>query len=191
MPKIFSEEDYTTIRNKLLETGLEKLKSKSYKSISLDEVTAQVGIAKGTFYRFFDSKEGYFYEIMHYIKENNRLELKNLLEDENLTKEKVFNCLVHRYCEEKTVYDFFTPDEIKIIIRKLPKGDELNDSADFAKQLLRHINKENKVNSKIVVNICNILGMTAINKNILHKKEYKATVKLLVKTLTDYIFEEE
>lgn len=64
MPKIFSEKDRQIIRDKLLEIGQESLKQKSYRDISLDEVTAKAGIAKGTFYNFFSSKELYFYEIM-------------------------------------------------------------------------------------------------------------------------------
>lgn len=39
MPKIFSEEDRKVIHNKLLYSGLQLLETKSYKSISLDEVT--------------------------------------------------------------------------------------------------------------------------------------------------------
>ena len=60
MPKIFSEKDREIIRNKLLEIGQESLKQKNYRDISLDDVTAKAGIAKGTFYNFFPSKELYF-----------------------------------------------------------------------------------------------------------------------------------
>lgn len=188
MPKIFSEEDCIIIKKKLLEIGLEKLKGKRYKMISLEEVTAQAGIAKGTFYRFFDSKEAYFYEIMHWIKENNRKKLQELFLDGCPARQSVEQYLVQRYCEEQTVYDYFTPEEIRRIIRKLPDGDTANDSLEFAQTLLSHAENEKQVKSEVVVNMLNVLGMAATNKEMLCSEEYKTTISLLVKTLTDYIF---
>ena len=64
MPKVFTEQDRDIIRAKLLEAGLTRLEYKGYGSISIDEVAAEVGIAKGTFYSFFSSKELYFLELI-------------------------------------------------------------------------------------------------------------------------------
>lgn len=191
MPKIFSENDYIVIKKKLLEIGLEKLKTQRYKAISLEEVTSEAGIAKGTFYRFFESKEAYFYEVMHLIKENNRIEFKKLVADGCPKKEQVERCLMHRYCEVKTVYDYFTPEEMKLIVRKLPNGDSANDSVEFAKELLSYLAHSRNVKPEVVVNLLNILGMAAMNRGMLHDQEYRTTIGLLVKTVVNYIFEEE
>lgn len=55
MPKVFNKQERDTIRCKLMEVGLEKLAVKRYRDIAIDEITAEVGIAKGTFYNFFSS----------------------------------------------------------------------------------------------------------------------------------------
>ncbi len=189
MPKIFSEEDRDIIKKKLLDIGLEKIKIKRYQHISLDEITSEVGIAKGTFYRFFLSKEAYFYEIMQLIKAKNRQEMKESTTNGILSKEKVKDSLFRRYCDGQTIYDYFTPEDMRLIERKLPNGGSSNDSVEFAEELLSHIDHETNANPKVIVNMCNVLALTATNKDMLEKQAYSATMKLLVDALADYIFE--
>ena len=191
MPKIFTETDRNLIRTKLLEAGLTELNDKSYRSISLDDITASVGIAKGTFYNFFPSKESFFYEVMQLIKENNREDLKELFRNGTPSKSDIEKCLYHRYTQVKTVYDYLTPEEIKIIVRKLPNGDVQNDSAEFAETLCKcfHTTK-GKADPKIIVNTCNVLGLASSNRNMLEESAYSETIRLLCRALTDYIFEE-
>lgn len=60
MPKIFSDTDKDYIRNALLENGRKALETSNYKTISVADIAAATGIAKGTFYNFFSSKESFF-----------------------------------------------------------------------------------------------------------------------------------
>lgn len=78
MPKISTESDRKSIREHLLEIGKSFLEDKSCLHISVEEAAAQAGIAKGTFYNFFDSKEAYFKAIVDDINEEDRLALEKL-----------------------------------------------------------------------------------------------------------------
>ena len=53
IPKIFTEEERKTVRLKLLQEGINELEHKNFRSIAIDDIVAEVGIAKGTFYNFF------------------------------------------------------------------------------------------------------------------------------------------
>ena len=79
MPKIFSESDRDNIRDTLLANGRKALEKSSYKNISVADIAAETGIAKGTFYNFFTSKEAFFYEIMINIRDENRLAIINTM----------------------------------------------------------------------------------------------------------------
>ena len=72
MPRIFSEEDREIIKGKMLDAGTSLLEHKRYKNISVEEIAMEVGVAKGTFYNFYPSKEQFFYELMQQIKEKKR-----------------------------------------------------------------------------------------------------------------------
>lgn len=189
MPKIFSEEDREIIRSKLIANGIELLKTKRYRSISLDEITEKTGIAKGTFYNFFSSKESFFYEIMQKIKLENRIELKCVFENENTGRQAAEDYLFRRYTKSISVYSLFTPEEITLISRKIPNAEDDNDSIYFAESVLENFPEaRKKCDAGVIVNMFNIMGMASANRNMLEEKYYCETVRLLAKATADYIF---
>ena len=60
--KFFNENDKNLIRENLIEFGLEALESNGYKATSVEKIANHAGIAKGTFYNFFQSKEQFLFE---------------------------------------------------------------------------------------------------------------------------------
>jgi AcrR family transcriptional regulator len=64
MPKIFTEKEKEIIRNTLIEKGREFFSIYGIKKTSITELTKAAGIAQGTFYTFFDSKEELYFEIL-------------------------------------------------------------------------------------------------------------------------------
>ena len=186
MPRIFSEDDRELIRRKMLDAGIKMLEHKRYKNISVEEISAEVGVAKGTFYNFFPSKEIYFYQIMHHIKEMNRAPLRAL--GGNVTKSEISDCIYNRYMDTKTVYDYFTPDEMKQIMRRLPDGDDQNDSVDFAEELCSRIDNA-KGEPGTVVGMFNILAIAASNKSLLDAVAYGSALRVFSDALARYIME--
>ena len=63
MPRIFSESDRDAIRCSLLAVGREHFLRYGLRKTSVDQLATAVGIAKGTFYSFFSSKEELCLEI--------------------------------------------------------------------------------------------------------------------------------
>lgn len=192
MPKIFSEQEREIIRMKLLNAGIEELENKSYRNIAVDSLAAKVGIAKGTFYNFFSSKEAYFYAVMQFVKDKNRNELKELLFGEKVQKDEIVACLYHRYTKIKTVYDYFSPEEMRIIVRKLPNGDEADDSVEFAEWICGKLSVSGKAKkAKVIVNMCNIMAMAASNRDMFEPCAYEETILIFCNTIADHIFKEE
>lgn len=189
MPKIFTDKEREVIQNKLLNAGIAQLEHKSYRNIAVSDIATEVGIAKGTFYNFFPSKEVFFYEIMQFIKERNRNSLKNLIRCNPPSKDEVTECLFQRYTQMKTVYDYFTPEEMKLIIRKLPNGDVENDSVEFAELLCGHLSEMDTGKAKVIVNMCNILALSSANRSMFEQEAYEKTIRVFCRAMTDYIFE--
>lgn len=188
MPKIFSEEDRESIRKNLLENGRAMLERKSYKDISVAEIAEESGIAKGTFYNFFGSKEEFFYEVMLLIRDNNRNEL--LKAAEAPSKEAIYKVMYKRYTTTKTVYDYFTPEEMKIIFRRLPgKTQEADEnSVELAQKLISVCTDSKNVKAEVVVNLMNIAASAAANREFLIEKHYRETISVLANAIADYIY---
>jgi AcrR family transcriptional regulator len=64
MGRPFNESDKEAIKNNLLEKGRKLFARKGLKKTSVGELTRSVGIAQGSFYAFYDSKEELYFEIL-------------------------------------------------------------------------------------------------------------------------------
>lgn len=84
MAHSFTDSEREIIRKKIIDKGKKLFYSCEYKAVPVSEITKQVGIASGSFYHFFKSKEELFMEI--YFEEN-RLVLENVLKSTDLKKE--------------------------------------------------------------------------------------------------------
>ena len=64
MPPGFSEREKERITSRLLESGQALFTARGLRKTSLDDLVAPAGIAKSSFYVFFDSKEDLYLELM-------------------------------------------------------------------------------------------------------------------------------
>jgi AcrR family transcriptional regulator len=72
MARAFTEEEKAHIQQRLLELGRTLFLSQGLKKTSLEDLTQPLGIAKSTFYLFFESKEDLYLELL--MQERARLE---------------------------------------------------------------------------------------------------------------------
>lgn len=56
-PKAFTDDEKTSVRNKLIEAALGYLATTGIKKTTVEELSRAAGISKGAFYMFFESKE--------------------------------------------------------------------------------------------------------------------------------------
>ena len=64
MPIAFTAEERAELRGKLLENARGFVKEQSARKITVEQLTASVGISKGAFYLFYPSKEHLFYALL-------------------------------------------------------------------------------------------------------------------------------
>jgi AcrR family transcriptional regulator len=64
MPKPFSEDERDRIRAQLVDAGRECFTRFGPEKTTIEDLTSRVGIAKGSFYLFFDSKESLYVQLL-------------------------------------------------------------------------------------------------------------------------------
>jgi len=62
----FTEEQQNEIREKLFQAGIEYLKTYGVQKMTVDKLAAAAGIAKGSFYNFYKSKEEFLFALSEY-----------------------------------------------------------------------------------------------------------------------------
>ena len=66
MPRALTEHEKCRQCQKLLEKGLAVVMEQGLRKVSVDEITKAAGMAKGTFYHHFTSKEAYLCEVIKF-----------------------------------------------------------------------------------------------------------------------------
>jgi len=80
VPRVFTKEDRQAIRQSLLQQGRKQLLRYGLRKTNVSELARAAGIAKGTFYHFFDSKEELCLEIFHQEESDLSREIQGILE---------------------------------------------------------------------------------------------------------------
>ncbi|WP_066633102.1 TetR/AcrR family transcriptional regulator [Desulfolucanica intricata] len=120
----FTEREKEQIRQCLLTKGKELFTQYGLTKTSIDDLVQACGIAKGSFYKFFSSKEELFYIILQ-----NQEEITNQLIGghlrENLPPKELISSFLHTAFkladENPLLQQFFQEGESERILRKLPK----------------------------------------------------------------------
>lgn len=114
MPIAFTEEEMTKLRHELILAGIRLSRELGLQRMSVEKITSAVGIAKGSFYIFFDSKEDFILEIADYAnKETEKMLLASLNGRRQMSAHEFisfFNTYIHSDYDLMgglTVNDFF------------------------------------------------------------------------------------
>lgn len=68
-------------RTAMLETGMNIMLEKGYTNTGIQEILSALGIPKGSFYHYFDSKENYAVEVIRHYEQKYTAELEQVLSD--------------------------------------------------------------------------------------------------------------
>lgn len=126
MPR-FSLIEEENIRNELIQKGTLLFTKYGLSKVSVDDIAKEVRIAKATFYKFFESKEAFYFEIL--LNERKKLfEKLNAysLQCRDLSgREHVYKVFarMNELLNEHPILAAIDIDTIHIIGRKLPKKD--------------------------------------------------------------------
>ncbi len=77
-PKVTGKQDTKTL---LLQVGIELMMEKGYTNTGIQEVLNILNVPKGSFYHYFDSKESYAVEIIHYFDRGYTANLLHVLKN--------------------------------------------------------------------------------------------------------------
>ncbi|MFX1600510.1 MAG: TetR/AcrR family transcriptional regulator [Promethearchaeota archaeon] len=79
MPKAFTTEEKKIIKNNIINKGVEFFGTYGLKKTNIEDITNAVGIAKGSFYSFYNSKEELFLDVLGKAEEGLIKKITHLL----------------------------------------------------------------------------------------------------------------
>lgn len=195
MPAGFTDREKEKIRNALIKEG-ERLFSKyGLRKTTIKDITKAVGIAQGSFYIFFDSKEELYFEILNIEGQKIR---RSLAEDIELVKSSprigIKKLLINIYQalgENNLFKDLFSGNSYDILVRKLPREKiEEHIEMDFAEIMPYIIKWQNEgiikqVKPEAITGLLHVLFFVSLHKNDIGKATFNGTFELLVNLIVD------
>jgi AcrR family transcriptional regulator len=196
MAKAFTESKKDQIRLDLLRIGREYFIKYGLKRTSVDDLVRAAGISKGSFYRFFESKEALFLAIHEASEEKLRADLMHKLEETKQPDEKLraFFKTSFLILEEdplmQAVFGKGELDNISGFMSSRQYEEHYHHSITFANELIKRWQKEGvirQLDAEVAGNMIASCFFIFIQKKTLGEEMYGKVTDMLVESLVNYL----
>jgi AcrR family transcriptional regulator len=196
MAKAFTQSDKDQIRHSLLQKGREYFIKYSLKKTSVDELAKAVGIAKGSFYKFFDSKEALFMAIHEESEEKFRTDLMQKLNEtkEPVDKLRLFFKSSFLILEEdpllRVVFGKGEYENLSGLITSEQYQEHYSHNIVFMGELIRQWQEQGivkQIDAEVASNLIASVFFIYLQKETIGEKMYARVTDMMVECLVNYL----
>jgi AcrR family transcriptional regulator len=191
MPQIFDEEGREKVRIMLLENGFDLIRSYGLKKTSINDITKRTGIATGTFYNFFSTKEEFVYQIVLYKRNQSREMMNGLAKNGKIDKKAFRTYLTMLYTSDNNVFEYLNESEIAQLKARWPEEywrSAGNDQATIKYMLGILKNPKPDLDWKILGNMFKAMALIGHGREQLYSDKYEETIMIFADSIIKYIF---
>jgi AcrR family transcriptional regulator len=196
MPKAFSENEKETIRAQMREKGKKLFEKHGLKKTSVDELTEAVGISKGAFYLFHESKEELFMEILEGFEKEIQSSILEFAIHANTDVRKNVSGMLKRLLLTWDAYPLlknFSKSDFDYLVRKLPAErvmQHANSDEEFTNQLIKKIKREGiavKASPRVIGNLIKSLFFLSLHREDMGEAAYEESMNVMIDLVSGYI----
>ena len=193
MPRIYSPEKRQDIKNQLLVTGLALLKQYGMKKMSIEQITQKVGIAQGTFYNFFRSKEMLVLELATSYQEKQNQKLLEIVQTKGyLDRSDLYQIYSNMFLiHEDNVFRFLTREDIQLLLTRLP-SDCIRNLPDLKNELTKNLEfvkgKKECCDLDCILNWIQVMNLTVENTDFLITSGLEKLIHQMLESMLNEIF---
>lgn len=198
MPKGFNNHEKSVIKEALIEHGKTLFRLYGLQKTSVQDLTKKVGIAAGSFYKFYHSKEELYFEIIEKEEEQIK-EVLLSLELGDTPKQAMKNILfkmIHSIDKSPFMQQLYLVENMEVLMRKLPPEkleDHFKKDTDFLSPLI-HKWQDQGVEftepPEIIASILRSLVLLSFQKEKIGESEYPKTMEFLIHTTVEGLIKE-
>jgi AcrR family transcriptional regulator len=195
MPRIYSDEKREELKKSLLAAALELIKRQGLRKMAISELTERVGIAQGTFYNFFPSKEMIVYELARSYQASLDFRMDSLLARKGyLDRQDVgelYRDIMLR--DEDNVLRYLSPADLQTLMTRLP-GDYAQKLADSRERLEGNIARlkggRKTVDTAACLDWIQLMSLAVSNRGLFLQDGFEKMIDGLIDNLQSELFEE-
>jgi len=196
MPKAFTETEKETIRTQMREKGKKLFEKHGLKKTSVDELTEAVGISKGAFYLFYDSKEELFMEILEGFEQEIQNKILNFATHPNADARKNVGNVLKSFLltwDDYPLLKNLSKADFDYLVRKLPAErvmQHANNDEEFTSQFIKKIKREGikvKASPRIIGNLMKSLFFLSLHREDMGDTAYAETMNIMIDLVSGHI----
>jgi AcrR family transcriptional regulator len=200
MTRGFDENEKEAIRNTLIKKGKELFIRYGLKKTGIGDLTKAVGIAQGSFYTFYDSKEELFFDIMQNEEEEFQQKSAELLAREGFTRDTLKKLLgnAFAYMDNNPVINMiYSGDIYEKLVRKLSKeklDNHMQNDAGYLLPVIKKLQQEGKVinvKPEVIIGMFRSFFALPLHRKEIGESVYNEVIDLVVDITVKGIFDEE
>ena len=189
MPKVVNDSEKELTKQALHKAAIELIKNKGLRNVTVDSITKATGMAKGSFYFYYQTKEELLYEVVKtsekalfeavmafkYYRGNFRRNVEKVLRD--------------IYLAPESLALYLTQENLKAIYRKFPSGaqqQENSRSADYLERTRQLFGLSESAGSTLAC-LMDGLQFLASYEHEFGKKTRSQSLDIMVSTIAKFI----
>jgi AcrR family transcriptional regulator len=191
MPRALTEQEKCRICDKLLEKGKDIVLSQGIRRVSVDEITKAAGMAKGSFYQHFESKEHFLYELVMSIHRQIYAQAEQMINAGGDSKSSIRELLTSLFQRPELAFLTRNYQDINDLFASMPDCEiqsEKQMEADMLEKLLVSAGIDTrKVKPGVVHNYLHTLFIMK-GSDLMIEDDLPETVEIFMDNLLSYIF---
>lgn len=201
MSRGFNEREKQVITNSLIEQGRILFSKLGFQKTSILEITKNVGIAQGTFYKFFNSKEELYFVILEMEEEKIKEQFANVdifkENQPNKAIKSILRQMINTIETNPLIRELYFGSSMKDMLKKL--SPELlekhfkNDATSFL-QLIEKLKNKGFIieeNPEVIAGVARSLFVLTLHQNEIGVAVYQETIELLIDLIVDGLIKVE
>ena len=184
MARAFTEEEKEHIKQGLMSNGAKLIRQKGLRNVTVDELTQSTGIAKGSFYSFYPSRESLFWDVIKKEEVELLAKIEKVAGEKLLPPDKVKKIFKELFLHEGSLAFHMDDLDRDYLIKKLPRElieADRKKSGDVLRSLLSLCNlSATQANAEQLMAMLQTLRLAASSQVITNEKRKKSFLILLV-----------
>jgi len=191
MPRALTEQEKCRLCNRLLEKGKAIVLTQGIKKVSVDDIAKAAGMAKGSFYQHFESKEAFLYELIEDIHKQIFSQAEQMLQAGDDLRANTRRFLMNLFHMPQMV--FFTKNyhEINELYESMPEKEATTtkevEKEMFEKLMIKAGIDTQKVKPGVVHNYLHALYLV-MGSDLMIEDDLPETFELVMDNMISYIF---
>lgn len=197
MPKKFDEQEKIRIRERMLAAGRDLISRYGLKKTNVEELAKGAGIATGTFYKFYRTKEALFFDLLEQEERTIREHLLGRHLNGPMTKRKFRQFMAESFrlmAENPIIREVLLNDQMESVLRKVPPErleNNFKEDRDFLLALIQEWQQSGSLMNarpELIVSMIRSIVLLSLHKKEIGESIFDDTLDLLIGAVAEGLF---